>query len=112
MLPGRGPTIELVLYAAKPGIGQEEMIAAVEATYMILREFPGYLQRELAYSAESGMWLDLVHWEDRESALAAAARFGSHPVAQRLMEAIDFKRMTMHHLDSQLVDRAPLLLVR
>lgn len=112
MLPAMGPTIELVLYGARPGVDQAEMIAAVEETNALLHEFPGYLQRELAFSSESGLWMDLVHWEDRDSALAAAARFGAHPVAQRLMDAIDFKRMSMHHLDTRLVDHAPVLVCR
>src|SRR4051812_3272522 len=77
-----GPTIELVMYAARPGVTDAEMIAAVEATNALLQEFPGYRSREFAYSAEAGLWLDLVHWADRESALAAASTFGSHPVAQ------------------------------
>ena len=50
-----------------------------------------------------------MHWADRDSALAAAGYFGSHPLAQRLMATIDFKRMTLHHFDSLVVDRALML---
>jgi hypothetical protein len=104
-----GPTIELVLYAARPGVSDSEMIAAVEETSALLQEFPGYLERELAYSAEAKLWVDIVHWADRDSALAAAGSFGSHPAAQRLMATIDFTRLTLHHFDSKLIDRALLL---
>lgn len=107
-----GPTIELVLYAARPGVAEEELLAAVETSNAVLRGCPGYLRRELGHSTEAGLWLDLVHWADRESALAAAAAFGAHPDAQRLLESIDFRRLTMHHFDSRLVDEALTLIVR
>lgn len=107
-----GPTIELVLYAARPGVSEAELLEAVEASNAVLRDCPGYLRRELGHSTETGLWMDLVHWADRESALAAAAAFGAHPDAQRLLDAIDFQRLSMHHFDSRLVDEALTLIFR
>lgn len=107
-----GPTIELVLYAARPGNTEEALLEAVEASNRVLRDSPGYLSREPGHSTETGLWMDLVHWADRASALAAAAAFGAHPDAQRLLEAIDFQRLTMHHFDSRLVDEALTLVFR
>lgn len=99
-----GSTLEVVIYSAKPGVSEAEMRSAVEVSNAVLRAFPGYLGRELAYASETGQWVDIVRWEDRASALAAVAAFGMQPKAQTLMDVIDLQRIRFMHLESMLID--------
>lgn len=98
------PTIELVIFSTKPGVDERAFLAAVEQTNEVLQRFPGYLHREVAYTSDTGQWVDIVHWADRESAMAAAAAFGDLPEVRSFVGAIDFERVTMFHLESRVTN--------
>ncbi len=98
-------TLEVVMYSAKPGVSRDEMRRAVESSAAVLQSFPGYVSRELAYSAETGQWVDIVRWRDRASALAAVAAFGLQPRVAALDDVIDLGRIRFMHLESIFLDR-------
>jgi hypothetical protein len=96
--------IEVVIYSAKPGVSKQEMLAAVEATNVVLRRFPGYIKRELAFDPRTEQWLDLVHWTSRKAALDAIDAFGLHPEVEALTAVIEPRHMTLQHFESAMTD--------
>jgi hypothetical protein len=96
------PTIELVEFRLKEGVSTAAFLAAVEASQVAVRRFPGFISRELLGSDE-GLWIDLVHWRSHADALAAAEAFGSMPEVAAFADMIDPQHVRMLHLVQQRV---------
>lgn len=90
--------IELAQFKAKPGVSDEEVLAASqEAHDGFLAKQKGYVSRELTKSSE-GEWVDIVHWETMEDAQAAMQNFMGSPSTKKFVEIIDDSSVKMMHL--------------
>jgi hypothetical protein len=94
-------SVEIVLFRLNAGVTVEQFLAAAKPTFDMLPTFDGYIDRELSVT-EEGWWVDVVHWRDMESALAASEQFMANPVAQAFGSLIDVNTMVMHHAAPQL----------
>jgi heme-degrading monooxygenase HmoA len=74
-------TVELVRFSVAPG-GEEAFLAGRSPAVEGLRTLPGLRSATLA-RADDGSWIDVVLWDSREEALAAARAFqnGTAPAA-------------------------------
>ena len=90
------PAVEIVTFRLNKGVSAEQFLAAAKPTFDLLTTFDGYIDRELCVS-EDGLWIDIVHWRDIESAHRAAEQFMAEPVAQAFGSLIDESTMAMHH---------------
>lgn len=72
--------LEMVLYRVQPGVSEETVIAISDEIQKWLQQQPGYLRREL-FMAESGQWLDIVHWASMAEAVRASEQIFSQPFA-------------------------------
>lgn len=92
------PTVEMVQFRLKPGVDQDAFLTAVADAQAALGRMPGFVSREVLKN-DDGLWVDLVHWQSYDQALAAAEAFGSHPELAAFGALIDETQMTMLHFD-------------
>lgn len=90
------PTIELVQFRLQSGVDEEAFLAAVNDMQAVITRLPGFLSRELL-RGDDGLWVDLVHWQSKVDALAAAEAFGTMPELAAFASMIDETHMTMLH---------------
>jgi hypothetical protein len=91
------PTLEVVLFRAKDGVGDEQIVEAADGLQRDLEGMPGYLRRRL-YKGEDGRWIDFVDWADLAQALAAVEAIGERPSAHRFMALVDMDSIEMLHV--------------
>jgi heme-degrading monooxygenase HmoA len=92
------PTLELVQFRLKPGVSEAAFLEAVFQTQAAIARLPGFLRREVLKNDE-GLWVDVVHWQSKAEALAAAEAFAAMPEVAVFAGMIDETQMTMLHLD-------------
>lgn len=79
--------VEYVTFLAKPGISKETILQAVRQTDDILKETPGFIHRFLAYQ-ESGIWVEVVLWENKSFAEKGLQLFLNHPKSSSFLNKI------------------------
>ncbi|MDX2139050.1 MAG: hypothetical protein SF123_13255 [Chloroflexota bacterium] len=94
-------SVEIVLFRLNAGVSPEQFLAAAKPTFDLLPRFDGYINRELSMS-EDGWWVDVVHWRDMESALAASERIMADADGQAFGSLIDVTTIVMHHAAPQM----------
>ncbi len=90
------PIVEMVLFKLKPGINEEDFLAAADAIMPDLRAMSGYISRELLKDSQ-GQWIDSVHWHSLTEALTAAETFPTLPSARPFEEMIEVSSLTIFH---------------
>ncbi|WP_426452793.1 hypothetical protein ACP26L_12245 [Paenibacillus sp. S-38] len=90
---------EFVSCRLKAGVDREEFLRHVRASQSSLKQYPGYVSRELYHDAHQGTWFDLVRWADMKSAEQAAEKFMDDPRAAGLIGCLDPAGLAMHHYD-------------
>ena len=88
--------LEIVTFRLKPG-SEPGFIAGNGLLGDWLARPPGFLSRCLARQ-DDGVWVDLVRWQSREQALAAAGRIMAEIGDCDAMRAIDPASVDMKHL--------------
>jgi len=88
--------LEIVTFRLKPG-SEPGFIAGNGLLGDWLARQPGFLSRCLARQ-DDGVWVDLVRWQSREQALAAAGRIMAEIGDCDAMRAIDPASVDMKHL--------------
>ena len=102
---GKQLVTEVVTFRLKPGVDEADFLRAADDVMPDLQSMSGYIDRELL-KGEQGEWIDIVHWESMDHALAAAQAIMSAPNAGPFMAMIDETNTTMHHLEQVRVYRA------
>lgn len=92
------PVVEIVLFKAKAGISDAEVMDAVTFSQTWLETQPGYIRRE-TLKDEEGQWIDVVHWHSRKEALEAGERIMTSAAGEKFGQVIDERQMTMMHLN-------------
>jgi hypothetical protein len=70
MMAAYAETVEVVVFKSKQGASEESVRSAAKEMLMTLQSWDGFISRELI-SVGDGVWIDVVKWQDRGSALAA-----------------------------------------
>ncbi|WP_414562075.1 MULTISPECIES: hypothetical protein [unclassified Anabaena] len=94
--------IELVIFQTNPGINKADLMAAADQTMVFLQKLDGFISRELSLTENESQWVDIVHWQDLNTAQQAADKFIKAPECQEFLAMIDIQQMTMLHLNSVL----------
>ncbi|MET3519125.1 MULTISPECIES: hypothetical protein [Mesorhizobium] len=89
-------TLEIVTFRLKPGTEAGFVDGNGLLSDWLARQ-PGFLSRCLARQDDGG-WVDLVRWQSREQALAAAGRIMAEIGDCQAMRAIDPASVDMKHL--------------
>ena len=90
-------TVEVVLFRANPGVGDEEIMEVADALQREVEAFSGYIGRCLLKS-EDGEWIDLVDWTSLDGALEASRAILERPVAQAFEALVDGESVRILHL--------------
>jgi hypothetical protein len=96
-------TIELVTFRLNAGVETEAFLAAAQAGSQWIRAQPGFRFRSL--SEENGLWTDMVYWETRAAAEAAAAAFPTVAEVAPFAGMIDMGTAQIAHSSVRLMTR-------
>ena len=88
--------LELARFTVKPE-NVDALFAARPAMVAALRTFPGFIDINLGRLDET-TFVDVVLWESREQAEAAAAQAPNHPGLARIFSLID-QTLAFEHAD-------------
>ena len=81
--------VEWAPFTLKPGVTDEELLRASEALQEdFVKHQPGFIRRELL-KGSGREWVDLVYWEDRESAERVAAHAAESPACRAYFEYME-----------------------
>jgi hypothetical protein len=89
--------VEIVTFKLKAGASEQDFLQAANAIQTDLQTMSGYMSRELLKDEHDG-WIDLIHWQSMEQALAAAEAMITLPGVGLFITMIDETSMTMRHL--------------
>ena len=94
------PVIELVIFKAKREVSSEALKKAAAKTTPVLEKMDGFLGRELSVTENEETWVDIVHWQNMNSANEAAKAFDNEPDCQEFAAMIEEETITMLHCNS------------
>ncbi|MCE7986584.1 MAG: hypothetical protein DYG89_35880 [Caldilinea sp. CFX5] len=95
------PILEVVLFRAKAGVSDEQVLQGSAQIQPWLAGAAGYLKREVSKN-EDGQWVDIVHWRSLDEAQQAAEQLMAEPTAAAFMSMIDPESITMLHVQQHL----------
>lgn len=87
---------EVVLFKTKQDVDFTKMQTVAKQLDAVLANLDGFIDRELAYDGH-GQWIDIVHWRDRDAALAASRAVLAIPACQPFFALIDERTVNMMH---------------
>lgn len=93
----QGRVVELAIFKLKEGVGRDQLMATVDAVTEWAKRQPGFVSRDLTYSAESDTWVDVVWWESIESAHAASEAAMTSESCAPMFGLIDLEGTQMIH---------------
>jgi hypothetical protein len=85
--------VETILFKAKPGVGDAQILEAAEALEQDLAKYPGYLGRRFL-KGEDGQWMELLEWTGLDEAKAAEAII-DEPCAQAFDALVEMGSVQM-----------------
>ena len=94
------PILEVVLFRAKAGVSDDQVLQGSAQIQPWLAGAAGYLKREVS-KGEDGQWVDLVHWRSLAEAQQAAEQLMAEPTAAAFMSMIEPESITMLHVQQQ-----------
>lgn len=89
--------LEIVRFRLQAGAETAAFLRAAESTGALLRRCRGFVRRML--TEDQGHWADLVEWQDRAAAMAAAEAVMQAPEFAPFMAMIDPASVSMDHHD-------------
>lgn len=95
----RGSIIEVVLFKLAESSDEAIFLQTVRELESILKQTPGYIKRELSRN-DNGQWIDIIHWQNLEQALAAPDSVMATEVGQRFGGMIALEDLSMLHVES------------
>lgn len=90
--------IERVTFSLASGVTSEVFLEAVEKSNRFLVKQPGFLSRHISQLPQSSEWMDLVFWQDMESALTAAKEFSRSKFTSDFNSKLRNNTVVMSHL--------------
>lgn len=89
--------VELAIFKLKEGVSREQLLATVDAVSEWARAQPGFVSRDLTYSAEGDTWIDVVWWDSADAAHAAADAAMTSESCAPMFGLIDLEGTQMIH---------------
>lgn len=90
---------EIVIYSIHSHIDVEAYKQAARRVESFLGQQPGYRDRELLYDESNNKWIDLVHWDDMQSAKHAAQLALKDPECAEMFSMIVHESVRMLHAE-------------
>ncbi len=90
--------VEVVTFKLKAGVDEADFLQSADAVMSDLQAMSGYIDRELLKDAQ-GQWMDILHWQSMDEALAAAEALMTAPNAGAFIAMLDATNMAMYHLE-------------
>lgn len=97
---------ELVLFRLRDGATCDELLDSSGAVSEWVSKQPGFIDRRLLRTGDSGTYVEIVRWRSMEEASAAAALAESSPACAPLFSLIEPGSVQMYHGSSILETRA------
>ena len=91
-------TLEVVEFRLNNGVPEDAFLSEINKTNVFLSSLNGFIKRHTARN-ESGLWIDIVEWQDMKSAKIAAERFMAAEEAKGFVEMLDHKTIRMQHFE-------------
>lgn len=89
--------VELAIFKLKDDATREQLLETAGAVSEWARRQPGFVSRDLTYSAESDTWIDVVWWESIDAAHAAAEAAMTSESCAPMFGLIDLEGTQMLH---------------
>ena len=89
--------VELAIFKLKEGATREQLLETADAVSEWARRQPGFVSRDLTYSAESDTWIDVVWWASIDAAHAAAEAALTSESCAPMFGLIDLEGTQMLH---------------
>jgi hypothetical protein len=89
--------LELVVFRAKDGVSHDQLLSTVDAVSNWALAQPGFISRELAYSPETNQWIEVIWWQTRADADAAAAIAMTDEACTPMFALIDMESVLFLH---------------
>lgn len=89
--------VELAIFKLKEGVTREQLLETVDAVSEWARRQPGFVSRDLTYSAQDDTWIDVVWWESLDAAHAAAEAAMTSESCAPMFGLIDLEATQMIH---------------
>ncbi|HYO61633.1 MAG TPA: hypothetical protein VEU29_07015 [Actinomycetota bacterium] len=103
--------VEIAIFKTKPEVTRDQLLETVDAVSGWAQAQPGFVSRDLTYSAESDSWIDVVWWESLDAAHAAAEAAMTSESCAPMFAAIDLEGTQMLHAErvvpTVVAERAP-----
>lgn len=96
-------TIELVRFRLQQGKTSTDWLKANEKINDWIKQQPGFRFRSLS-ETDDGEWIDMVYWENLESAKTAGAKFGEE-VGPHCEPLIDMTSVVVSHSKAHVMQR-------
>jgi hypothetical protein len=92
-----GHVVEIAIFKVKEGVTRAQLLGTVDAVSEWVKRQPGFVSRDLTYSADSDSWIDVIWWESLEQAHAAAEAAMTSESCAPMFAAIDLEGTEMLH---------------
>jgi len=89
--------LELVVFSLNDGVTREQLLGTVDAVSAWARKQPGFISRELSYSAEQDKWIEVVYWASLQDAEAAAKASEGSELCAPMFALIDMQSALFLH---------------
>ncbi|WP_299979274.1 hypothetical protein [uncultured Pseudoteredinibacter sp.] len=90
---------EYVEFRCDSKFSQQQIFDALDATIDILNETEGFVHRDIA--KRDDIWVELVYWQDQDSANRGLEKFSSDPRNQTLLAMIDQDSLSIYYSQLQ-----------
>lgn len=92
-----GRVLELVVFSLRDGVTREQLLGTVDAVSAWARRQPGFISRDLSYSAEQDKWIEVVYWASLHDAEAAAKASESSEQCAPMFALVDMQSALFLH---------------
>jgi hypothetical protein len=94
--------LEVVEFKLNNSVSEDTFLSEVHKTNAFVSSLKGFMKRHTAKN-ETGLWIDIVEWQDMESAQAAAETFVTSEPAKDFIGMLDQKTISMQHFEVQII---------
>jgi hypothetical protein len=92
-----GHVVEIAIFRTKEGVDREQLLSTVDAVSEWATRQPGFVSRDLTYSADDDRWIDVIWWESLKAAHDAAEIAMTSESCGPMFAAIDLEGTQMLH---------------
>jgi hypothetical protein len=89
--------LELVVFSLNEGVSREQLLGTVDAVSAWARRQPGFISRDLSYSADQDKWIEVVYWATLHDAQAAAKASETSEQCAPMFALIDMESALFLH---------------